>query len=254
MAGMNVVYRGIDDVNTSFVIQKYDFEFDIKTRKIETPICIPQKDFIDIGRLASIENNHRPVDYAKKGQRVVVKIVGSNFEEQHKMFGRHFETEDELVSKISRRSIDILKANFRIGTPICISQKDFIDIGRLASIENNHRPVDYAKKGQRVAVKIETPICIPQKDFIDIGRLASIENNHRPVDYAKKGQRVVVKIVGSNSEEQQKMFGRHFEMEDVLVSKISRRSIDILKANFQRDLSVEDWRLVMKLKTLFKIQ
>ncbi|XP_055825292.1 eukaryotic translation initiation factor 5B-like [Solanum dulcamara] len=102
-------------------------------------------------------------------------------------------------------------------------------------------------------VRIGSPICIPQKDFIDIGRIASIENNHKPVDYAKKGQRVAIKIVGSNPEEQQKMFGRHFEMEDELVSKISRRSIDILKANFRKDLTVEDWRLVMKLKTLFKI-
>ncbi|CAN4106968.1 unnamed protein product [Withania somnifera] len=102
--------------------------------------------------------------------------------------------------------------------------------------------------------RIGSPICIPQKEFIDIGRIASIENNHKPVDYAKKGQRVAIKIVGSNPEEQQKMFGRHFEMEDELVSKISRRSIDILKANFRKDLSVEDWRLVMKLKTLFKIQ
>ncbi|KAL3341495.1 hypothetical protein AABB24_025847 [Solanum stoloniferum] len=103
-------------------------------------------------------------------------------------------------------------------------------------------------------VRIGSPICIPQKDFIDIGRIASIENNHKPVDSAKKGQRVAIKIVESNPEEQQKMFGRHFEMEDELVSKISRRSIDILKANFRKDLSVEDWRLVMKLKTLFKIQ
>ncbi|KAH0685831.1 hypothetical protein KY285_018620 [Solanum tuberosum] len=103
-------------------------------------------------------------------------------------------------------------------------------------------------------VRIGSPICIPQKDFIDIGRIASIENNHKPVDSAKKGQRVAIKIVGSNPDEQQKMFGRHFEMEDELVSKISRRSIDILKANFRKDLSVEDWRLVMKLKTLFKIQ
>uniref|UniRef100_A0A3Q7FKF3 Eukaryotic translation initiation factor 5B n=1 Tax=Solanum lycopersicum TaxID=4081 RepID=A0A3Q7FKF3_SOLLC len=103
-------------------------------------------------------------------------------------------------------------------------------------------------------VRIGSPICIPQKEFIDIGRIASIENNHKPVDSAKKGQRVAIKIVGSNPEEQQKMFGRHFEMEDELVSKISRRSIDILKANFRKDLSVEDWRLVMKLKTLFKIQ
>uniref|UniRef100_A0A3Q7GT69 Eukaryotic translation initiation factor 5B n=1 Tax=Solanum lycopersicum TaxID=4081 RepID=A0A3Q7GT69_SOLLC len=102
--------------------------------------------------------------------------------------------------------------------------------------------------------KVGTPICIPQREFIDIGRIASIQNNHRPVDSAKKGQRVAIKIVGSNSEEQQKMFGRHFEIEDELVSKVSRRSIDILKANFRNDLSIEDWRLVKTLKNLFKIQ
>nr|XP_016462320.1 PREDICTED: eukaryotic translation initiation factor 5B-like [Nicotiana tabacum]XP_016462321.1 PREDICTED: eukaryotic translation initiation factor 5B-like [Nicotiana tabacum] len=103
-------------------------------------------------------------------------------------------------------------------------------------------------------VKVGTPICIPQREFIDIGRIASIENNHKPVDYAKKGQQVAIKIVGTNPEEQQKMFGRHFDIEDELVSKISRRSIDILKANFRNDLSVEDWRLVKSLKTRFKIQ
>lgn len=103
-------------------------------------------------------------------------------------------------------------------------------------------------------VKVGTPICIPQKDFIDIGRIASIENNHKPVDYAKKGQKVAIKIVGSNSEEQQKMFGRHFEIDDELVSHISRRSIDILKANYREDLVIDEWRLLAKLKNLFKIQ
>ncbi|XP_059631614.1 eukaryotic translation initiation factor 5B [Cornus florida] len=102
--------------------------------------------------------------------------------------------------------------------------------------------------------KVGTPICIPQRDFIDIGRIGSIENNHKPVDYAKKGQKVAIKIVGSNAEEQQKMFGRHFEIEDELVSHISRRSIDILKSNYRDDLSIDEWRLVVKLKTLFKIQ
>ncbi|XP_047334931.1 eukaryotic translation initiation factor 5B-like [Impatiens glandulifera] len=102
--------------------------------------------------------------------------------------------------------------------------------------------------------KIGTPICIPQKDFIEIGRIASIENNHKPVDYAKKGQKVAIKITSSNSDEQQKMFGRHFEMEDELVSHISRRSIDILKTNYRDDLSMEEWKLVVKLKNLFKIQ
>lgn len=42
----------------------------------------------------------------------------------------------------------------QVGTPICIPSRDFIDIGRIASIENNHKPVDYAKKGQRVAIKV----------------------------------------------------------------------------------------------------
>ncbi|GMJ08202.1 hypothetical protein HRI_004489400 [Hibiscus trionum] len=102
-------------------------------------------------------------------------------------------------------------------------------------------------------LRVGTPICIPQREFIDIGRIASIENNHKPVDSAKKGQKVAIKIVGSNPEEQQKMFGRHFEIEDELVSHISRRSIDILKANYRDDLSLDEWRLVQRLKVLFKI-
>lgn len=103
-------------------------------------------------------------------------------------------------------------------------------------------------------LKIGTPICIPQRDFIDIGRVASIENNHKAVDFAKKGLKVAIKIVGTNSEEQQKMFGRHFEIEDELVSHITRRSIDVLKANYREELNIEEWKLVVKLKSLFKIQ
>ncbi|KAL3845861.1 hypothetical protein ACJIZ3_003264 [Penstemon smallii] len=84
------------------------------TAKIGTPLCVPQKDFIDIGRIASIENNHKPVDHAKKGQKVAIKIIGGNSEEQQKMFGRHFEMEDELVSKISRDSLDALKEHYAV--------------------------------------------------------------------------------------------------------------------------------------------
>lgn len=102
--------------------------------------------------------------------------------------------------------------------------------------------------------KVGTPICIPQRDFIDIGRIASIENNHKPVDTAKKGQKAAIKIVGSNSEEQQKMFGRHFDIEDELVSHISRKSIDVLKANYRDELTMDEWKLLVKLKNLFKIQ
>ncbi|XP_023644095.1 eukaryotic translation initiation factor 5B isoform X2 [Capsella rubella] len=80
--------------------------------KIGTPLCVPSREFIDIGRIASIENNHNPVEYAEKGSEVAIKIVASNREEQ-KTFGRHFDKDDELVSHISRRSIDILKSSYK---------------------------------------------------------------------------------------------------------------------------------------------
>ncbi|KAL6539332.1 hypothetical protein OROHE_011103 [Orobanche hederae] len=102
-------------------------------------------------------------------------------------------------------------------------------------------------------VKIGTPICVPSKEFVTIGRIASIKNNCKPVDYAKKGQRVSIKIIGSNDEERQKMYGRHFMEEDDLVSQISRKSLDALKENYGGDVSTEEKRLVLKLKLLFKI-
>jgi translation initiation factor 5B len=63
---------------------------------------------------------------------------------------------------------------------------------------------------------------------------------------------VCLQIVGSNSEEQQKMFGRHFDVEDELVSHISRRSIDALEANY--DLSKHEQGLVKNLSIIFKIR
>ncbi|KAG2617043.1 eukaryotic translation initiation factor 5B-like [Panicum virgatum] len=102
--------------------------------------------------------------------------------------------------------------------------------------------------------KVGTPLCIPTKEFIDIGKIASIEINHKQVDMAAKGQKVAIKIIANNSDEQQRSFGRHFDMEDELVSRISRRSIDILKQNYREDLSKDDWKLVVKLKTILKIQ
>ncbi|KAF0926688.1 hypothetical protein E2562_027125 [Oryza meyeriana var. granulata] len=101
--------------------------------------------------------------------------------------------------------------------------------------------------------KVGTPLCIPTKEYIDIGKIASIEINHKQVDVATKGQKVAIKIIGSNPDEQQKSFGRHFDMEDELVSRITRRSIDLLKDNYRDDLSMDDWKLVVKLKSILKI-
>nr|VDD64672.1 unnamed protein product [Brassica oleracea] len=49
--------------------------------------------------------------------------------------------------------VDVVEGILKIGTPICVPSREFIDIGRIASIENNHKPVGYAKKGHKVAIQ-----------------------------------------------------------------------------------------------------
>jgi hypothetical protein len=41
-----------------------------------------------------------------------------------------------------------------VGTPLTIPSKDFIDIGKIASIEINDTQVDMATKGQMVTIKV----------------------------------------------------------------------------------------------------
>lgn len=48
------------------------------------------------------------------------------------------------------------------------------------------------------ALQIGTPICIPAREFIDIGKVASIEINHKQVEVATKGQKVAIKVTRKN--------------------------------------------------------
>lgn len=77
-----------------------------------TPLCVPSKEFLEIGRVVSVENNHKPVEKATKGMEVCIKIDPIPGEAP-KMFGRHFDETDLLYSKISRQSIDAVKDHFR---------------------------------------------------------------------------------------------------------------------------------------------
>ncbi|GAY63149.1 hypothetical protein CUMW_223320 [Citrus unshiu] len=122
---------------------------------------------------------------------------------------------------------------------------DFEDV-KKAAMEEMKSVTEAASEGMKsVMSKVGTPICFTREnEFIDVGRVASIKNNDKPVDVAKKGQEVSIKIEGGNSEEMQKNFFRNFGVGDELVSHISRRSIDLLKAYYKDDMSRKDWNLV----------
>lgn len=68
-----------------------------------------------------------------------------------------------------------------------------------------------------------------------------------------RGESVAVKIESTNSTEASRLFGRHFDFQDEIVSKISRESINALKKFFRDEMTRLDWELIIKLKKTFKI-
>jgi translation initiation factor 5B len=54
---------------------------------------------VELGRVTSIEVNHKNVDKATTGQEVCIKIENMGGDAP-KMYGRHFDHTDMLVSKV----------------------------------------------------------------------------------------------------------------------------------------------------------
>ncbi|KAJ2904371.1 Eukaryotic translation initiation factor 5B [Zalerion maritima] len=86
--------------------------------KVNTPIAVVKtnpntqlKEIISLGRVTSIEREHKQIPVCKKGQpSVAVKIeMGGN----QPMYGRQLEDKDVLYSLISRPSINCLKEFYR---------------------------------------------------------------------------------------------------------------------------------------------
>ncbi|CAG8609948.1 6754_t:CDS:10 [Paraglomus brasilianum] len=109
--------------------------------RVGTPICVVKVDaatnvreILNLGRVVSIQQNHKNIDMVRKGQAsggVAVKIECPSYETP-KMIGRHFVEQDELYSKISRQSIDVVKESFRDD----VSKEDWALIIKLKKILN----------------------------------------------------------------------------------------------------------------------
>uniref|UniRef100_A0A1I7YD20 Eukaryotic translation initiation factor 5B n=1 Tax=Steinernema glaseri TaxID=37863 RepID=A0A1I7YD20_9BILA len=119
-------------------------------------------------------------------------------------------------------------------------------------IFNARNPIVCGVSVESGQLKRGTPICVPSKDKIFIGTVSSIERNHEQVELAKAGDEICIKIENTTGEAP-KLYGRHFTHEDLLVSRISRESIDVCKTHFRDDLSREDWQLVVNLKKVLDI-
>ena len=59
--------------------------------------------------------------------------------------------------------------------------------------------------------QVGTPICIPTQGNMELGRIASIELNHKGVDTARRGDSVALKLEATSAAESSRSYGRHFD-------------------------------------------
>jgi len=136
-----------------------------------------------------------------------------------------------------------------------------------SNVFNNKNPLVVGVDVLRGCVVLGTPLVVPeklvddplnpgQKMMLELGRVVGIEKDKVAVPKAVRGEKVCIKIQGTSAEAHVQI-GRHFEVSNLLVSKLSRKSIDLLKANFKPEvdeLKAEGWPLIqMELKKMFGI-
>jgi translation initiation factor 5B len=66
--------------------------------------------YIELGRIVSIEKNHKSLEIAQKDSEVCIKIAPITGE-MPKMYGRHFDDNDLLISKVCTSNSTIAYEN-----------------------------------------------------------------------------------------------------------------------------------------------
>lgn len=147
-------------------------------------------------------------------------------------------SEDMLLKRtVEIRRLAVFPCKLRILPDFVFSVKDPIILG--VQIEDG-------------TLKEGTPLCVPSKGILEIGTVSTIEVGNSKVSSAKKGDTVCIKL-DPKLGESPKIYGKHFNHEDLLVSRISRQSIDICKEHFRSDLQSDDWHLMVELKRILHI-
>jgi translation initiation factor IF-2 len=117
------------------------------------------------------------------------------------------------------------------------------------NIYNKKHPLVFGVLVQEGNLRIGTPLIADNKMYI--GKVTNIKSNDSDINIAKCGIEVCIKV--ENDQNQNIMYGRHFDFKNNIYSLISRTSIDILKTHFRDEASIDDAKLIVKLKKSLSI-
>jgi translation initiation factor 5B len=84
-----------------------------------------------------------------------------------------------------------------------------------------------------------------------IGKVIGIQINNSNIEIGKQSLDVCIKV--DNNSNPNIEYGKHFDSKNMLYSKITRESLDILKEYYVNDVTKEDFSLVVKLKKILNV-
>ncbi|KAF3572448.1 hypothetical protein F2Q69_00063292 [Brassica cretica] len=88
--------------------------------KVGTPLCIPHRAFVNIGRVAWIQKDQRPVEFAGEGDKIVAADPKT---QQGMMLGMDLYEADVLVSRTSTVAVYQVEINRQMGKIIELTNK-----------------------------------------------------------------------------------------------------------------------------------
>ena len=116
-------------------------------------------------------------------------------------------------------------------------------------IYNKKSPLIFGVTVLEGNLQLGTPLIIPETKLV-LGNVIGIQHDGKEVELGKKGTDVCIKIENKDGVQ----YGRHFDHKNNLCSAITRKSIDIIKNHFRDESTVDDAKLLMKLKGLLDIK
>ena len=123
------------------------------------------------------------------------------------------------------------------------------------AIFNKKNPIVLGCTVKEGRLRIGTPLCAVtgrsergDPVIVELGRVTSIQHNHEEKEVSKAGDPDVAVKIEPSDDQRHIMFGRHFDASHELVSRITRESIDALKAEFRSDVKRDEWMLLVDIK------
>jgi translation initiation factor 5B len=116
-------------------------------------------------------------------------------------------------------------------------------------IYNKKSPLIFGVNVLEGNIHLGTPLIIPELKLA-LGCVIGIQLDGKEVEIGKKGTDVCIKIENINNIQ----YGRHFDHKNNLCSAITRKSIDIVKNHFRDEFTIDDAKLLQKLKISLDIK